>query len=235
MSEDNDARGKQSNEELLAQIKELEKIAEDQKKRHEVELAEAMKSVEIEESKMNELKERYEQQQADMNSKSSSMCKDANMDQIKKKAEESDKIVQFLQKENNRLRKETSQTEEDLTKMKETNYRLIEANASAGSSLETLNKQAKVLKDHNTKLENSIEEFKNANAKLDRDLRGRKAYYEAETQIRSDYENAMEKIVRLMEEKSDDTELVEKVMTAQLRCVTNMSGDAADGDADADD
>jgi len=66
-------------------------------------------------------------------------------------------------------------------------------------------------------------------------LRGRKAYYEAETQIRSDYENAMEKIVRLMEEKSDDTELVEKVMTAQLRCVTNMSGDAAETDADADD
>merc|ERR1712238_348844 len=110
----------------------------------------------------------------------------------------SDKLVKYLKKENTRMRNETWEMEEDLTKMKETNNRLIEANASAGASLDTLNKQAKILKDHNKKLEKSIDEFKAANKKLDHDLEGRKAYFKAETKIRTDYETVMEQIVKIM-------------------------------------
>merc|ERR1711957_138822 len=79
-----------------------------------------------------------------------------DIEKLQKKADDSDKLVKYLKKENTRMRNETRQMEEDLTKMKETNNRLIEANASAGASLDTLNKQAKILKDHNKKLDNSI-------------------------------------------------------------------------------
>merc|ERR1712232_1106124 len=187
--------GKKVVDDLKDQIKELEKILEDKKKRNEIEIAAASKAVKEEEEKMNVLKEQYEKQQVEA---SKLPTKDIN--ELKKKADESDKIVRYLKKENSRLKSETEQLDEDLAKMKETNSRLIEANASAGASLETLNKQAKVLKDHNKKLENSIDEFKKANKKLEHDLKGRKAYYDAEMKVRSDYENVMEKIVKMMEE-----------------------------------
>lgn len=223
MGEESDkdkAETKKIVESLKAQIKELEKTIEEKKKRNDEEITAALKAVEIEEDKMNALKEEYEKQQAEANQLPASK----DIESIKKKADESDKIVKFLKKEHNRLKQETEKMEEDLSKMRETNNRLIEANASAGASLETLNKQAKVLKEHNKKLEQSIEELKKGNKKLDHDLRGRQAYYEAETKIRADYEQAMEKIVKLMEDRCDDSELVEKVMTAQLTCLTNISG-----------
>merc|ERR1712232_885638 len=210
--------GKKVVDDLKDQIKELEKILEDKKKRNEIEIAAASKAVKEEEEKMNVLKEQYEKQQVEA---SKLPTKDIN--ELKKKADESDKIVRYLKKENSRLKSETEQLDEDMGKMKETNNRLIEANASAGASLETLNKQAKILKDHNKKLEKSIGDFKKANKKLEKDLEGRKAYYEAEMKVRGDYENVMEKIVKMMEEKCDDSELVEKIMTAQLTCVTNIA------------
>merc|ERR1712176_1676436 len=111
---------------------------------------------------------------------------------VVKKASDSDKIVKFYKKENSRLLNDTQQKQSDFGRMRETNKRLIEASMTAGASVDTLNKQASALKDHNVKLEESINEFKEANKKLERDLRSRKAYYEAETNVRNNHEKAME-------------------------------------------
>merc|ERR1712176_1025296 len=93
---------------------------------------------------------------------------------------------------------------------------------SAGASLDSLNRQSVVLKDHNVKLENSIEDFKNSNIKLDRDLRSRKAYFEVESQSRVDYEQAIEDIVQLMIDECNDKDLVNKIMVAQSECMKNI-------------
>jgi len=106
--------------------------------------------------------------------------------------------------------------------MKETNKRLIEASMTAGASVDTLNKQATALEDHNVKLEESISDFKEANEKLERDLRSRKTYYEAETNVRNSYEIAMEEIVKIMIDECDDNELKKKIMEEQSTCMNNI-------------
>jgi len=218
-------RKEQEEKEAIAELEKRQKQAEAEAKKqeellkeHEREVGRKEKELVEEEEKVAALQKKYD----DLNAEASKLpVKD--IEKLQKKADDSDKLVKYLKKENTRMRNETKQMEEDLTKMKETNNRLIEANASAGASLDTLNKQAKILKDHNKKLEKSIDDFKGANKKLDHDLEGRKAYFKAESKIRGDYETVMEKIVKIMEEKCDDSELVEKIMTAQLTCVTNIA------------
>jgi len=203
---------------LKKEVEALQREFDKKKREYESEIKAANRKADEEEEKVKELQKKYDAQQAE-----AAKLPKEEISAMKKKAEDSDKVVKYLKKENTRMRKETEQMEEDMVKMKETNSRLIEANASAGASLESLNKQAKVIEDHNKKLEVGIGKYKDQNKTLANDLKGRTKYIEHETQTRNDYENAMEEIVKLMEDRCDDSELVEKIMTAQLTCVTNIA------------
>ena len=136
----------------------------------------------------------------------------------RKKIEESDKIISYLRKENKKVRDGSEKMKDDLQELKEQNNRLIEANASAGASLDSLEKQKKNIATHNAKLDDNLKKWKSQNSQLKADLENRTAYYKAETRIRQEYEKAMEKIVEIMEGKCDDARLIEDVSNAQLQC-----------------
>jgi len=140
---------------------------------------------------------------------------------MQKKVAESDKVVTYLKKDNEKTRNRTRDMEADIEELKETNQRLVEASASAGASLDSLNKQKARIEDHNAKLEDNLGKYTDQNKQLKRDLSNRQAYFDAEKKIKDDYEKAMEKVVEMMEDKCDDSALVEKIMTAQLTCTTN--------------
>lgn len=140
---------------------------------------------------------------------------------MQKKVAESEKIVAYLKKDNEKTRNRTRDMEADIEELKETNQRLVEASASAGASLDSLEKQRARIEDHNNKLEDNLGKYTDQNKQLKRDLDNRQAYFTAEKKIKEDYEKAMEKVVEMMEDKCDDSALVEKVMTAQLTCTTN--------------
>jgi len=173
--------------------------------------------IETEEKKLKKLKEKYLKLKEDQNK-----FTQKEIETVTKKASESDKVVKFYKKENSRLLNETQQKQGDFGRMKETNKRLIEASMTADASIDTLTKQSVALKDHNVKLEESVNEFKEANEKLDHDLRSRKAYYEAETKVRNDYEKAMEEIVQIMIDECDDSDLKKKIMEEQSNCMNNI-------------
>ena len=141
-----------------------------------------------------------------------------DIEKNKKKIEESDKIVAYLKKENSKVKDQTDKMKDELQSLKDQNSRLVEASASAGASLDSLSKQKKSIADHNVKLEDNLKKWKSQNKQLKADLANRVAYYEAETKIRSEYEQAMEKIVELLESRFDDPNLWEQVTAAQLRC-----------------
>ena len=136
----------------------------------------------------------------------------------KKKIEESEKITGYLKSQNKKVRDQTEKMKEDLQDLKEQNNRLIEANASAGASLDSLEKQKKNIAAHNTKLDENIKKWKSQNQQLKADLENRTAYYRAETKIRAEYEKTMEKIIEMMESKCDDPDLIEEVSNAQMQC-----------------
>lgn len=202
---------------LKSQIQKLESTLEEKRRQQGKMVSAVLEEIEKEEKKLNKLKEKYLKVKEDQNT-----FTQKEIEAVVKKASESDKVVKFYKKENSRLLNDTQQKQSDFGRMRETNKRLIEASMTAGASVDTLNKQATALKDHNVKLEESVDDFKEANEKLERDLRSRKAYYEAETNVRNDYEIAMEEIVRIMIDECDDNELKKKIMEEQSTCMNNI-------------
>jgi myosin heavy subunit len=198
---------------LKKEIKSLEKQLDDKKADNERKIKDAEEDLAEVEKEKQELKERYDEicsQAAKVDKKDIA----ANA----KKIEESEKIVSYLRKENKKVRDQADKMKEDLEDLKEQNHRLIEANASAGASLDSLEKQKKNLASHNTKLEDNLKKWTDQNRQLKADLENRTAYYNAETKIRAEYERAMEKIVELLEQRCTDSKLIEDVTAAQLQC-----------------
>jgi len=93
----------------------------------------------------------YEEQKAELQRQFDELIKKADsvdkkdIAANKKRLEESDKIVAYLRKENKKVRDATEKMKEDMQELKEQNGRLVEANASAGASLDSLEKQKKNL------------------------------------------------------------------------------------------
>jgi chromosome segregation ATPase len=149
----------------------------------------------------------------------------------RKKCDESDKIITYLKKENKKVRDKSEKMKEDMETMTEQNDRFIEANASAGASLDSMEKQKKSTMTMNKKLDENVKKFKQQNAQLRRDLDNRNAYFTAETKIRAEYTKAMEEVVDMMEDKSKDYELNELVNAAQMQCemiATHKAGSLSD-------
>jgi myosin V len=198
---------------LQKKIKKLQKELE-QKKR---ETEEKIKAAEEEANSLEEQKDELRKKHDEMMKLAAATPKE-HIEKNKKKIEESEKIVAYLRKENVKVRDQTEKMREELQELKDQNNRLVEANASAGASLDSLEKQKKNLAEHNDKLADNLKKWKAQNIQLKSDLANRAAYYRAETKIRSEYEKAMEKIVQLLETRCDDHKLLEEVTAAQLQC-----------------
>jgi myosin-5 len=172
------------------------------------------------ESKAEEVEEEKDalQKKYDCEVKKSDLANEKEVAANKKRVEESEKIVAYLKKENKKVREQTEKMKEDLQEMKDQNNRLIDANASAGVSLDSMEKQKKNIASHNTKLDDNFKKYKAQNTQLKHDLENRNAYFHAETKIRDGYEKAMEQIVNLIAQRCTDVQLVEEVNTAQMQC-----------------
>lgn len=140
--------------------------------------------------------------------------------EVQKKVSVSDRAVEYLKKDNEKNRHTALVMDVEIEVLEESNMRLLDANASNYASLDSIHKQKASLEDHNEKLEHVIGQYNIQNKSLERELDSRQAYSEAEARMRDDFENAIEKIIEMMENRCDDDLLVEKIMTAQLQCTT---------------
>jgi myosin-5 len=211
--EEEEVVAKEAIKHLKSEVRTLEKDLEEKQYKHEKKLKAAQSGSEELEEEKDELQKKY-----DNHLKKSNMVDKKDIAANKKKVEESEKIVGYLRKENKKVRDNTEKLKEDLQEMKDQNNRLIEANASAGASLDSMEKQKKNIASHNAKLDDNFKKYKAQNSQLRRDLENRNSYYHAETKIRDEYERAMEQIVDLLEDRCKDHKLVEDVNTAQLQC-----------------
>jgi myosin-5 len=198
---------------LKKEIRKLEKELDEKKISYE-------RKVRNVENECNEL----EAEMAELKAKHDELMKQAEsidkgeISANKKRLEEADQITSYLRKENKKVRDKTDKMKDELEDLKEQNNRLIEANASAGASLDSLEKQRQNLSAHNAKLEDSLKKYKTQNSQLKSDVTNRTAYLKAETKIRGEYERAMEAIVDMLESRCSDAKLVEDVTAAQLQC-----------------
>jgi len=136
----------------------------------------------------------------------------------KTKLEESKKLIAFLQKENKKLKSSNDKAKKEYKKLKETNERLVAANESAGQSFNMLQNQSKKLNNNTASVNSNIEKFKAANAKLREDLKARQAFYNAEAQIRLQYQKTLAQILDVFQDNCKDADLVEDVVCVALEC-----------------
>eukprot|EP00522_Entomoneis_paludosa_P005858 CAMPEP_0172458822 /NCGR_PEP_ID=MMETSP1065-20121228/29457_1 /TAXON_ID=265537 /ORGANISM="Amphiprora paludosa, Strain CCMP125" /LENGTH=1142 /DNA_ID=CAMNT_0013213237 /DNA_START=11 /DNA_END=3439 /DNA_ORIENTATION=+ len=198
---------------MKEEVKELEKDLSAKEKANNKKVKKAEEEIESIEAERLTLEEKHNEIMRE-----AAKIDKAEITQSRKKIEESDKIIAYLRKENKKVRDQTEKMKDDLQELKEQNNRLIEANASAGASLDSLEKQKKNIATHNSKLDDNLKKWKSQNSQLKADLENRTAYYKAETRIRGEYEKAMEKIIEIMEAKCDDAKLIEDVSNAQMQC-----------------
>merc|ERR1712238_594442 len=119
-------------------------------------------------------------------------------DKDKKKLSESSEIITYVRKENKKMRSSTTKLRKDYDTMQENNKRLLEANAYAGASFEAMNEQSKKTNSNNSKLMQNLNKYKKQNVKLKEDLRMRSGYYDAEAQIRVNYQKSMAEIMEMI-------------------------------------
>lgn len=136
----------------------------------------------------------------------------------KTKLEESKKLIAFLQKENKKLKSSNDKAKKEYKKLKETNERLVSANESAGVSFDMLQNKSRKLNNDTASVNNNIEKMKTANAKLREDLKARQAFYNAEAQIRLQYQKTLAQILDVFQDNCKDADLVEDVVCVALEC-----------------
>jgi myosin-5 len=190
---------------------------------------------EAEKSRLKEVEEARIAAEAEMEEYRLKVKEDLNNDKEKVKRsaqqqsliEESGKIIEYLRKENMKLRTQNETLRKDFKSLKENNARLMEANASAGASFSALNDHAKHLNLTNAKLIRNVEAYKGQLEKLKDDLKTRQAYYLAEAEARLAYQKTMAQIVGAIQDKCRDAQLVEDVVIMALECEAEAKSERA--------
>jgi myosin heavy subunit len=173
------------------------------------------------EQEMEEYKEKLEDQlRAEGEKKNKSAQQQTLID-------ESGKIIEYLRKENMKLRQQCESVKRDYKSLKENNARLMEANASASGSFNQLNEHAKGLNATNARLIKNVDTYKTQLVKMKEDLKNRQAFYLAEAHARVAYQKTLAKIVAQVQDKSRDAQLVEDVVIWALECEAEAKSERA--------
>jgi len=203
------------------QIKEKEKNLDTKEKRWEEEINELEAEAEKFEKERDDILEEIAKEEA------KAAAAPTLTDKEQKKLEQSSEVVTYLRKENKKMRSSTTQLRKDFDTMQENNKRLLEANAYAGASFEALNEQSKKNNSNNSKLMANLDKYKKQNLKLKEDLRMRQGYYDAEAEIRVNYQKAMAEIMEMIQDQCDDAQLTEDILVLALECESEAKSELA--------
>lgn len=212
----------------LARKKEEEDLANQlDKMKDQLQEAEEQRKRDLEDAKfqfeqeMEEYKEKLEDQ---LRAEAEKVNKSAQQQTL---IDESGKIIEYLRKENMKLRGQCEGMKRDYKSLKENNSRLMEANASASNSFNQLNDHAKGLNATNARLIKNVDTYKKQLVKMKEDLKNRQAFYLAEAHARVAYQKTLARIVAQVQDKSRDAQLVEDVVIWALECEAEAKSERA--------
>jgi len=189
--------------------------------------AEEQRTRDIEDAKFQmqlEMEQYKEQLEDQLRAEAEKMNKSAQQQTL---IDESGKIIEYLRKENMKLRQQCESMKKDYKSLKENNARLMEANASASNSFNQLNEHAKGLNATNQRLIKNVDMYKQQLLKMKDDLKNRQAFYLAEAHARVAYQKTLARIVSHVQDKSRDAQLVEDVVIWALECEAEAKSERA--------
>jgi len=209
---------KQEEEDLGNQLKDMKTQLQEAEEKRKQDIEDAKFTFEQE---MEEYKEKLEDQ---LRAEAEKVNKSAQQQTL---IDESGKIIEYLRKENMKLRQQCETMKRDYKSLKENNSRLMEANASASNSFNQLNDHAKGLNATNARLIKNVDTYKKQLVKMKEDLKNRQAFYLAEAHARVAYQKTLARIVSQVQDKSRDAQLVEDVVIWALECEAEAKSERA--------
>merc|ERR1711971_1053909 len=210
----------------MGEIKSKEGELDDKDKKWNLELNELEEECERAEKDRDDILEKIAKEEAKIASIPQLSDKELKM------LNESSELIGYLRKENKKMRSSTTQLRKDFDTMQENNKRLLEANAYAGASFEAMNEQSKKTNSNNSKLMQNLNKYKKQNQKLKEDLRMRSGYYDAEAQIRVNYQKSMSEIMEMIQDQCDDAQLTEDILVLALECESEAKSELAAAEAE---
>merc|ERR1711862_265569 len=102
-------------------------------------------------------------------------------------------------------------------------------------SFEMLENQSKKLQSNTKDVKGNIEKYREKNAKLREDLKARQEFYNAEAQIRLQYQKTLAQILDVFQDNCKNADLVEDVVCVALECESEAKALLAAAEAAAPD
>jgi hypothetical protein len=137
--------------------------------------------------------------------------------QIRTTAEEAQKLVAYLRRENKKLREKNQEIHLAIVDLKEQNGRLETANSVTDGTIGTLNDHKKTIQDTHDKLMEVIPKYQETIATLNDAVQLRRQYGNAEHKIRLLYVKLMGDIVEHLEGSTTEFALAEEAMQSILQ------------------
>jgi uncharacterized phage infection (PIP) family protein YhgE len=137
--------------------------------------------------------------------------------QIRTTAEEAQKLVAYLRRENKKLREKNQEIHLAIVDLNEQNKRLETANSVTDGTIGTLNDHTKTIEDTHAKLMEVIPKYQETIGTLNDAVQLRRQYGNAEHKIRLLYVKLMGDIVEHLEGSTTEFALAEEAMQSILR------------------
>jgi myosin-5 len=141
-----------------------------------------------------------------------------NAAQQKKKLEEHSKMIEFLKKENKKIRKEHDKLADKFADVRKNNDRLLQVNEDVGGDFEHVDSSASKVNDKNESLIEGLEKATKDNKQLKEDCMKRQEDYMTQAEIRLEFQKTMARILNMIQERSKEPQVVEDSVIIALEC-----------------
>lgn len=138
--------------------------------------------------------------------------------QQKMKIEENTKLIEFLKKENKKIRKDHDKVKAKFDVVKQNNEKLIEANETTGNEFDDLNETTGKVHSKNEDLTSALEKAKKDNKKLKEFCMAKQEEYMSQAETRLEYQKTMARILNMIQDRAKEQQLVEDTVVLALEC-----------------
>ena len=197
---------------------------EDKIKQLEAALEEADEDKKRRIQEANDRRDRLEKEIEDLKEQTSDEARKAMMEpkkiaaQQKKKLEEQTKVIDFLKKENKKIRKDHDKAKDKYDVVKTNNDKLIRANEETGDDFEVANEAASKVNQKNEDLIDTLEKAKKDNKSLKDSCMKRQDDYMTQAETRLEYQKTMARILKMIQDTSKEAQVVEDTVVIALEC-----------------
>lgn len=229
--EKREREAREAKEKYERERKEREEKRKTDQQKYETELEKIKKQIEAakkeRETKLKEVAERKAEMESEIEELKEQTSDEARQKMMEpkkiaaaqqKRLKEQAKMIDFLKKENKKLRKEFDKVEEKYTVVAKNNEKLLKQSDAAGDDFDKKEEQMNKVDKKNQDLTDALDIEKKDNKRLKEECMKKQDQYMSQAETRLEYQKAMARILNMIQDSSKDAQLVEDTMCLALEC-----------------